>query len=139
VFLGEYQHTIDTKGRLAVPARFRAQFDRGGVITQGLEHCLQVFPVETWERKAQELTAANLEMRLRRYLERVLFGTAEPCELDTQGRIVLPLKLRRYAELASEAVVLGAHERFEIWQPAQWTAYLEEMRGEDLSALPLPF
>jgi MraZ protein len=139
VFFGEYQHSIDAKGRLAVPARFRAQCERGGVITQGIERCLEVYPLDTWERKAREITTSDLDRRLRTYFERIYFGMAESCELDAQGRIIIPLRLRRYAELQGEVLVLGAHERFEIWQPSQWETYLEEMRSEDLSALHLPF
>jgi MraZ protein len=139
VFLGEYQHSIDAKGRLAVPARFRAQFERGGVITRGTERCLQVFPLDTFERKAQQINNADLDERKRDYFIRQRFGMAELCELDAQGRIIIPLKLRKYAEMQGEALVIGAYERFEIWHPAHWEAYLEEMRDEDLSALRLPF
>jgi MraZ protein len=136
VFLGEYQHSIDAKGRLAIPARFRAKIERGAVLTRGIELCLLVYPLETWERKARALAEANLEARQRRHFERLLFGAASECELDAQGRIVLPPKLRQYAALNGEALVLGAHERFEVWSPARWEAYLDETRDEDLGALP---
>ncbi|MBF6590878.1 MAG: division/cell wall cluster transcriptional repressor MraZ [Ktedonobacterales bacterium] len=139
MFLGEYQHTIDAKGRVAVPARFRAKIERGAVLTRGTEPCLLVFPLETWERKAQALAAADLDARLRRYFERMHFGPATECELDAQGRLVLSPKLRQYAGLNGEALILGAHERFEIWSPARWETYLEEMRDADLGALQSPF
>ncbi len=140
MFLGEYQHSIDAKGRIAVPARFRAQLERGAVITQSIEdQCLQVFPLETFERKAQELAAMNQDARAHNFRVRRLFTSGAPCELDAQGRIILPLKLRKYAELQSEALVLGVNERFEIWHPAHWEAYLVAMRDEDLAAPQVPF
>jgi MraZ protein len=139
VFLGEYQHTIDAKGRLAIPARFRTKIERGAVVTRGVEPCLLVFPLETWERHAQALTAPTLDARQRRHFERMLFSAASECELDAQGRIIIPPKLRQFAGLNGEVLVLGAHERFEVWSPTHWETYLEETREEDLGALPLPF
>lgn len=139
MFLGEYLHSVDGKGRLAVPARFRAQIERGAVLTRGIESCLYVYPLETWEQKARELAAAALNARQRRLVERRFFGMAFPVELDAQGRMVITPKLRQYAALNGDAMVIGAHDRFEIWSPAGWDAYLEEMADEDLSALPLPF
>lgn len=139
MFLGEYLHSVDTKGRLAIPARYRSKIERGAVVTRGVERCLLVFTMEAWEQKARELAAANMDARQRRYVERTHFGSAAECELDAQGRIVLPPALRRYAGLNGEARIVGAHERFELWSPASWDAYLEEMQAEDLGALPLPF
>ena len=139
MFLGEYQHTIDAKGRLAVPAKFRGRLERGAVLVRGIELCLYVFPLETWEAKARELDDANLDPRQRRMIERRFFGTAQECELDAQGRIVVPAPFRRYAELAGETTVLGARHRFEIWSTARWEAYQVEMANEDLTGIDLPF
>ncbi len=139
MFLGEYQHSVDGKGRLAIPARFRSKIERGAVLTRGVDTCLYVYPMQTWEQKAQELDAAILDPRQRRLVERRFFGMAFECELDAQGRIVIPVRFRQYAELNGEAMVIGARDRFEVWSPARWDAYLNEMQQEDLSGLPLPF
>jgi MraZ protein len=139
VFLGEFQHSVDTKGRLAIPARFRSKIERGAVLTRGLESCLFVYPLGTWEQKARELDAAILDPRQRRMVERRFFGQAFECELDAQGRIVVPARFRQYAGLNGEAIVVGARDRFEIWNPAEWERYLDETEQIDLSTLQLPF
>lgn len=139
MFLGEFLHSVDAKGRVAIPARFRSKIERGAVLTRGVDACLYIYPMEVWEQKARELDAANINPRQRRMIERRFFGMAFELELDAQGRIVVPVKLRQYAGLNGEAVVVGARERFEIWSSANWQAYTEEMSEEDLSGLPLPF
>jgi MraZ protein len=139
VFLGEFQHSVDTKGRLAIPARFRSKIERGAVLTRGVESCLFVYPLGTWEQKARELDAAILDPRQRRMVERRFFGQAFECELDSQGRIVVPARFRQYAGLNGEAVVVGTRDRFEIWSPAEWERYLDETEQIDLSTLQLPF
>ena len=139
MFLGEFQHSVDTKGRLAIPARFRSKIERGAVLTRGVETCLYIYPLETWEQKARELDSAILDPRQRRMVERRFFGMAFECELDGQGRIVVPARYRQYAGLNGEATVVGARDRFEIWSPAEWERYNEEMEQTDLSGLQLPF
>lgn len=164
MFLGEYQHSVDGKGRIAIPARFRAKIERGAVLTRGVEACLYVYPLEVWEEKARALDSAITDPRQRRLVERRFFGQAYECELDAQGRIVIPAAFREYAGLpvngngngghgyggqgtnggnggngTGEAMVIGARERFEIWSPQGWQAYLDETQDDDLSALPLPF
>lgn len=139
MFLGEYQHSVDSKGRLAVPARFRSKIERGAVLTRGVDQCLYVYPLEVWEEKARELSATITDPRLLRLVERRFFGLAHEVELDAQGRIVLPAKFRQYAALNGEAMVIGARDRFEVWSVAGWEACVAEMQDEDLSNLPLPF
>ncbi|HEX9038995.1 MAG TPA: division/cell wall cluster transcriptional repressor MraZ [Ktedonobacterales bacterium] len=139
MFLGEYQHSVDGKGRLAVPARFRSKIERGAVLTRGVDPCLYVYPLEVWEEKARELSASITDPRLLRLVERRFFGLAHEVELDGQGRIVLPAKFRQYATLNGEAMVIGARDRFEIWSVSGWEACVAEMQDEDLSSLPLPF
>lgn len=139
MFLGEFQHSVDTKGRLAIPARFRSKIERGAVLTRGVEACLFVYPMATWEQKSRELDAAILDPRQRRLVERRFFGMAFECELDAQGRIVVPARFRQYAGLNGEAVVVGARDRFEIWSPAEWERYLDETEPIDMNNLNLPF
>jgi MraZ protein len=139
MFLGEYLHSVDNKGRLAIPARFRSKIERGAVLTRGIDACLYVYPMETWEQKARELDAAIIDPRQRRLIERRFFGMALEVELDSQGRIVIPARFRQYAGLDSEAMVIGTRDRFEIWSTSGWQTYTDEMANEDLSGLPLPF
>jgi MraZ protein len=139
MFLGEFQHSVDAKGRVAIPARFRAKIERGAVLTRGVDACLYVYPMETWEQKARELDAAITDPRQRRLVERRFFGMAFEVELDAQGRIVVPLKFRQYAGLGVEATIVGARDRFELWSTERWDAYADEMAAEDLTGLPLPF
>jgi MraZ protein len=139
MFLGEFQHTIDAKGRLAIPAKYRGRLERGAVLVRGIEQCLYVYTMETWEAKARELDSRDLEPRQRRMIERRFFGTAFECELDAQGRIVVPARFRTYAELSGETTIIGARDRFEIWNTARWEAYQDEMATEDLAGLDLPF
>jgi len=139
LFLGEYLHSVDSKGRLAIPARFRAKIERGAALTRGVDTCLYVYPMETWEQKARELEAAIPDPRQRRLVERRFFGLAFECELDAQGRIVVPAKFRQYAGLNGEATIIGARDRFEVWNPETWEGYLRATQEEDLSELALPF
>jgi len=138
MFVGEYLHNVDTKGRVAIPARFRAKIERGAVLTRGMDSCLTVYPMETWERKAQALDNIA-DTRKRHAVERQFFAAAFEVELDAQGRIVVPLKLRKYAGLNGEAMIVGARDRFEIWSSEGWQSYLDELAAEDLSDLALPF
>jgi MraZ protein len=139
MFLGEYEHTIDAKGRLAVPAKFRSKIERGAVLTRGIEPCLCVYPLEVWEEKSRRLEEAQLDPRQRRQVERRFFAVAFECELDGQGRIVLPARFREYAGLTNEVTVIGARDRFEIWDRARWRQYIGEIRPEDLEGLDIPF
>src|SRR5690348_9402284 len=129
MFLGEYEHTIDNKGRMAVPARFRAQLDRGAVISKGMGACLSVYTLARWEEKSNELVASKTSDELRDF-ERRIFPSAGEIELDNQGRIVIPAKLRQYASLEGEVTIAGVRDHFEIWDRAAWQAYQERLDAE---------
>ncbi|WP_069804425.1 division/cell wall cluster transcriptional repressor MraZ [Thermogemmatispora onikobensis] len=129
MFLGEYEHTIDSKGRMAVPARFRAQMGRGAVISKGMGTCLSVYPMQRWEEKSAELVAGRNSDELRDF-ERRIYPSASEVELDAQGRIVIPAKLRAYARLGTEVTVAGVRDHFEIWDRAIWRAYQEKLEAE---------
>ena len=129
MFLGEYEHTIDTKGRMAVPARFRAQLDHGAVISKGMGACLSVYTLARWEEKSNELVASKTSEELRDF-ERRIFPSAGEIELDHQGRIVIPVKLRQYASLEGEVTIAGVRDHFEIWDRAAWQAYQERLDAE---------
>jgi len=135
MFLGEYEHSIDTKGRIAVPAKFRAQLDRGAVISKGMGTCLSVYTTSRWEEKSNELVAGMSSDELRDF-ERRIYPSASEVELDGQGRIVIPAKLRAYAKIATEVTVAGVRDHFEIWDRATWQAYQERLDTEGSS---IPF
>ena len=124
-FAGEFSHALDEKGRLAVPAKFRARFKEGAVVTRWTNECLAVFPTSEWE-------AINAEIRKRPRTDRTvqtLVGGAHEADLDTQGRISIPAHLRQYAGLSGDAIVIGANDRLELWEPDRWHARLAQVEG----------
>lgn len=135
MFLGEYEHTIDVKGRMAVPAKFRAQMDRGAVVSKGMGTCLSVYAVEHWEQRSNELVAGMSSDELRDF-ERRIYPSASEIELDAQGRMVIPAKLRAYANLKNEVTVAGVRDHFEIWDRSAWQAYQEQL---DSAGSNIPF
>ncbi|NMB24332.1 MAG: division/cell wall cluster transcriptional repressor MraZ [Firmicutes bacterium] len=126
MFMGEWQHTIDAKGRLIIPARFREQLGERFVVTRGLDHCLFVYPIEEWAILEEKLKSLPLTQGDARRFVRFLFSGASECELDKQGRINIPNNLREYACLDRDAVVIGVSNRVEIWAHELWQTYVEE-------------
>lgn len=129
MFLGEYEHSIDAKGRLAVPAKFRAQMDKGAVISKGMGSCLSIYTLERWEQKSSELIAGMSSDELRDF-ERRVYPSASEIELDAQGRMVVPMKLRTYAKLAADVTIAGVRDHFEIWDRANWQSYQDQLERE---------
>lgn len=134
MFLGEYEHTIDAKGRMAVPAKFRAQMDRGAVVSKGMGACLSVYTMQRWEEKSAELAMGKTSDELRDF-ERRIYPSASETDLDGQGRMILPAKLRTYAKLGNEVTVAGVRDHFEIWDRDAWRTYQEQLDAEG-SKLP---
>lgn len=129
---GTYEHTIDAKGRIAIPAKLREALGESFYLAVGVDACLSIYPQETWNRFTEKF--ASLPMSQSKAM-RPLFANAAKCELDSQGRIVIPQKLRKYAGLEKEAVIIGVHDRAEIWSAAAWKAQEEEeMTPERMSA-----
>jgi MraZ protein len=126
VFLGTHTPRLDDKGRLALPARFRAELSDGLVITKGQERCLFVFPMEQFHRVTTALRAAPLTARAARDYSRVFFASASQEIPDGQGRITVPPPLRDYAGLTKDCVVIGADSRVEVWDAEAWRRYLDE-------------
>lgn len=134
MFLGQYSHTIDSKGRLTIPARFRDALESGAYLIQGFERNLLVYTTETFERlaaKASTLSTTNPEARA---VRRVIFGGASEVQLDSSGRILLPPFLRDYAHLDGEITVVGAGEYFELWASSAWEQVLAEVTDPDTNA-----
>jgi MraZ protein len=120
VFLGEFQHTIDDKGRLAVPAKFRSSLNDGLVVTRGLDKCLYVWTLDQWMDLSQKLSKLPMMQGDARRVARHFFSGAVDTKLDKLGRVILPQFLREYAGLSDEVVVLGVHTRIEIWAKDGW-------------------
>ena len=134
MLLGEYEHSIDTKGRIAMPAKLREGLGARFIITKGLDGCLFVYSLDEWQRVEQKLASLPMSRKTARDFTRFLFGGACEAECDKQGRVLLPANLRRYAALEREAVIVGVGSRAEIWDAAKWQQYNEES-AEDVSEL----
>jgi MraZ protein len=125
MFLGTHTPRLDDKGRLALPARFRAELEGGLVICKGQDRCLSIYPVTEFNRVTEALrTAPSTDRKVRDY-SRVLFASASNESTDGQGRITIPPTLRAYAGLTKDCVVIGANTRIEVWDAAAWQEYLE--------------
>jgi len=123
MFLGEYNHNLDVKGRMAIPAKFRTKLNAGAIITKGLEHCLFIFDLKDWETLAQKLIALPIAQANARAFSRLMLAGAMDVELDGQGRILIPDYLRKYADLKKQVVVAGLYNRIEIWDNDAWKQY----------------
>jgi len=122
MFIGEYNHNLDQKGRLALPAKFRKQM-RGAIITRGLDKCLFVFNKDEWESLAAKLVALPMSQANSRAFVRLMLSGAMEAPLDSQGRILVPDYLRKYAGLNKQTIVTGLYNRLEIWDTKEWTKY----------------
>jgi MraZ protein len=120
MFLGQYQHSIDDKGRLMVPARFRELLEGGAYLTQGFEKCLMVMTEVHFKQVYDLITSMSLTDPTARLLRRLIFSNAYQVEVDKVGRILVPGNLRQFAGLETDAVVAGQGEYFEVWTPAEW-------------------
>lgn len=125
MFMGEYQHSIDEKGRLIIPAKFRDALGPTFVVTRGLDNCLFVYPEKEWSAMEQKLKALPLMKSDARAFTRFFLAGATECELDKQGRVNIPANLREHAGLDKECVVIGVSSRVEIWSKENWDKYSE--------------
>ena len=138
MFMGTFDHTIDDKGRLAIPSRFREILEERKVgdrlvVTLGLDQCLFGYAADAWQRLEEKVMARPMNKGDERYFVRRLFAGAVDCPLDKQGRIILPLSHRKHADLQKEALVIGVSTRIEIWDPVRWQQYLNQ--GKSLEAI----
>jgi MraZ protein len=127
VFLGEYEHNMDDKGRLAVPARFRDELGDGVVVTRGFDRCLMGFPRAIWDQLAQQVSGLSLGQGEARNLRRLLFSGAADVMLDRQGRILIPQNLREYANLGDQVIIAGLNTHFEIWDNNRWNEVIDTL------------
>jgi MraZ protein len=134
VFTGEYRHTIDAKGRIAVPARFRGDLAGVAFVSRWMDGCLAIFPRDAWNELADRVAGLQVSDASARNFARFLFGGAFEIQLDGQGRLVLPAGLRQETGLDGEAVVVGMRDHLEIWAPDRWAAYSSRMSDPEVFA-----
>lgn len=128
---GNYRHTIDAKGRLFIPAKLRDELGERFYVTRGLDECLSVYSEANW--KVIEDKVSALPLAQARNLQRMLFSSAAACELDAQGRIVIPQILREYANLEKDVTVIGVSNRAEIWDSSKWEEINSTVSPESLA------
>jgi transcriptional regulator MraZ len=131
VFTGEYRHTVDEKGRIAVPAKFRAQLGAGAVVSRWLDACLAIHTTQGWDSLAAKVAVLPITDQNARRFQRLIFAGAAEVELDRQGRVLLPAYLREHIDLGTEAVVVGSRDHAEIWVPATWATYAQGLEDPD--------
>lgn len=132
MFMGEYSHSIDTKGRLIIPAKFRELLGEEFVLTKGLDGCLSIYPMEEWKAFEEKLKALPLTNKNARTFSRFFVAGATTCELDKQGRILVPVTLREFAGLEKDVVLTGNITRIEIWSKQKW---IENSNYDDMDAI----
>lgn len=127
MFMGEYHHTIDEKGRLILPAKFRTELGEKFIITRGLdaEKCLYVYSMNDWNRIVTKLNTLPFTKKDARIFVRTFFSGATECEFDRQGRINITSPLVSYADLQKDCVVIGANDRIEIWSKERWDNFFD--------------
>lgn len=123
MFIGEYSHTIDDKGRVAVPAKFRTKLQSGAVVTRGLDSCLFLFSADEWAKLAEKIANSPINKANTRAFGRFMLAGAMEAEFDRQGRILLPEYLRVHANLKKDVTIAGLYSRIEIWDTIAWRQY----------------
>ena len=136
MFMGEFTHNMDGKGRIIMPASFREELDGSFVVTRGLDNCLFLYPLPEWKKLEKKLKELPITRKNARSFVRFFFSGATECNLDKQGRISLPQNLRKYADLEKETVIIGLANRIEIWAKEKWDSFLEDAEDsyEDIAA-----
>ena len=132
MFMGEYNHIIDAKGRLIIPAKFRELLGEEFVLTKGLDGCLFIYPMDEWNAFEEKLRALPLTNKNARTFSRFFVAGATSCELDKQGRILVPATLREFAGLEKDVVLTGNINRIEIWSKEKWN---ENSNYDDMDAI----
>lgn len=130
MFIGEYRHNIDEKGRLALPAKFRGKLASGVVVTKGLENSLVIYTTEEWEKIAPKLSELPYNQANARAFSRLILSGACDCDLDRQGRVNIPANLREYAKLKTNTVIVGVYSRIEVWDVKEWEDYRDRIEAE---------
>jgi MraZ protein len=123
MFLGEFYHTIDNKGRVSIPAKFRQLLLEGAVVTRGLDRCLFVYSKSEWAKLAEKISSLPISQSNSRAFARLMLGGAMDVEIDKLGRVIIPEYLRQYAGAKRDVVLVGLFNRIEIWDAEEWRRY----------------
>lgn len=138
MFIGEYQHALDDKGRLAVPIKFRADLKGGAVVTKGLDNCLFLYTKKAWQELAEKIAKLPVSRANTRAFSRLMLAGAMDVDIDSQGRMLLPDYLRQYSGIKKQVVVAGLYNRIELWDSTKWSTYkrgTEKASGDIAEAL----
>ncbi len=127
MLIGEYQHTLDTKKRLAIPAKMRKELGVRAILTRGLDNCLFLYPMAEWVKLTEKLAALPVGSGNTRSFMRLMMAGAVEVEFDQLGRILIPDYLKQYAGLNQRAIIAGVYSRIEIWDEERWTNYKAEV------------
>ena len=130
MFLGTFEHTLDAKGRLAIPAKLRNSLGEKAVLTRSPDRCLVLYPMDEWNRLAQQLSQLSQADRNARDLQYFIFGGASECEIDAQGRIIVPAMLRNYASIDGDVVSVGMNTHIVIWSQVAWAEREARVNGD---------
>ena len=134
MFMGQHMHSLDSKGRLTIPARYRMLLGEGAYISQGFDNNLMVWPQEAFERISQRVSQGSITDPTSRVLRRFIYSSSEWLEVDRAGRILIPEFLRNASQLDNEVVVVGVGDYFEIWSPSLWQAQLANLQDAEANA-----
>ena len=126
MFMGEFQHNIDSKGRLIVPSKLRENLGEKFIVTRGMDGCLFGYTTESWSQLEETMKDMPLTKKDARTFVRFFYSAATECEIDKQGRINIPAKLREFAGLEKPCVIIGVSDRIEIWSEERWSAFSQE-------------
>lgn len=133
MLIGEYEHSLDVKGRLIMPAKFREDIGEKFIITKGLDGCLFAFSLEEWKIFEQKLRALPISNKDARAFSRFFFAGAIDCDIDKQGRFLITSNLREFAELIKDVVVIGMDSRIEIWSKDKWKKCDEDISADEIA------
>ena len=133
MLIGEYEHTIDAKGRLSMPSKLRRDMGEAFIVTKGLDGCLFAFSQDEWKNFETKLKSLPLSDKNARNFVRFFLAGATECEIDKQGRFLIPSNLREAAKLEKEAVIIGVGTRLEIWNKEIWTSKDEEISADEIA------
>ena len=130
MFIGEYQATIDDKGRVSIPAKFRPQLNSTVVVTRGLDNSLFLYTLDEWKKLAEKLSSLPIATANTRAFARLMLAGAMDCEIDKQGRIILPAYLKEFAKMGKKVIIAGLYNRIELWSEELWTKYKEQTESQ---------
>ena len=134
MLIGEYEHSLDAKGRLIMPAKLREDIGEKFIITKGLDGCLFAFSLEEWRNFEAKLRTLPISSKVGRAFSRFFFAGAIDCEIDKQGRFLISSNLREFAELEKEVVIVGMDSRIEIWSKEKWQHTDDDISADEIAA-----